>query len=239
MAGTEYVALSGMRARLEQLDQLAADIANIGTTGYKGTRQSHVAAPRDSFGDTLQTAIDATTGDKHLDMTPGTLVPTGRSLDVALDGDGFFVVNTPNGTRYTRDGHFLRADDGTLTTDDGAVVQGTNGPIKLGAGDTKIDEHGAVWSGATQVGQLAVVTFPDTGSLLPEGGATFNANGETPTPVATPSVHAGMLEESNVSMSDRLAELTDLSRSFEALQKAISLTFNDVTGRAIDVLGKR
>jgi flagellar basal-body rod protein FlgF len=238
VAGTEYVALSGLRSRFAQLDQLAADIANSGTTGYKGTRQTGAAAPRAAFGDTLQTAIDATSGGTQVDMTPGELVPTGRALDVAVDGNAFFVVSTPNGPRYTQDGHFLRANDGTLTTEGGQPVMGTNGPITLGAGDPKIDANGAVWSGSTQVGQLAVVTFANPQSLTLDGASTFNANGATPTTVSSPSVHPGMLEASNVSMSDRLAELTELSRNFEALQKAISLTFNDVTGRAIDVLGK-
>src|SRR5262245_21577962 len=106
MSGIQYVALSGLRARVGELDRLAADIANVGTAGYKGERESRAAAVRETFGDALQTAIDATSGGTRIDMTAGAIAPTGRSLDVAAEGPGFFVVSTPEGPRYTRNGHF-------------------------------------------------------------------------------------------------------------------------------------
>ena len=113
MAGSQYIALSGMRARLDQLDRLAADIANVGTAGYKSERSADAQADRPQFNTVLQSAIDVTTGDRRLDVSPGTMAATGRDLDFAIDGNGFFVVETPAGTRYTRNGHFSRSNDGT------------------------------------------------------------------------------------------------------------------------------
>ena len=240
MPGTQYVALSALRSRLDELDRLAADIANVGTAGYKGQRGAQGAADRPSFGDELQTAIDTVATGTKIDFTPGMLAPTGRSLDVAIDGPGFFVVETDKGTRYTRDGHFSRTAAGTLATGDGAVVQGADGPLTIGPGEIRIEENGTVYAGSTKAGRLAVVMFDDPNKLSRDHGAMLrNDVGLTPTPVAQPTVRAGSLEGSNVSVAERLAQLTDVSRSFEALQKSISMILNEVDGRSIEMLGRR
>lgn len=240
MPGTQYIALSGLRSRLDELDRLASDIANIGTTGYKGQRSAQGAADRPSFGDELQTAIDTVATGTRIDFTPGEFAPTGRALDAAIDGPGFFVVDTDRGTRYTRDGHFSRSAAGTLVTSDGATVKGDNGPLTLGPGDIRIDADGTVYAGAAKAGKLSVVTFDDPNKLSRDQGAMLrNDAGLTAAPVAQPTIRSGALEGSNVSMAERLAQLTDVSRSFEALQKTISTILNDVDGRSIDQLGRR
>jgi flagellar basal body rod protein FlgG len=242
MPGSEYIALSGLRARMDQLDQLAADISNIGTAGYKGAHDVQAASerPTSSFADVLQTAIDTTSDGQALDMRAGAIAPTGRPLDVALDGQGLFAVQTPAGTRYTRNGHFTRSTSGTLTTDDGNALLDPDGqPITLGDGDVHIDNDGTVWSGTQQSGKLAVYTFSQPSQLVADGPSLFNAAGQTAQAVDTPVMHAGSLEQSNVSMADRLAELTSVSRGFEAMQKTMSVMLNDVDARAIDVLGRR
>lgn len=239
MAGSQYIALSGMRARLEQLDRLAADIANVGTAGYKTQRAGDAQADRPQFNAVLQSAIDVTTGQRRLDVTPGTLATTGRDLDLALDGEGFFVINTPAGPRYTRNGHFSRRADGTLITDDGSEVQGTdNRPIKLGDGAVTVDADGTVRAGDVAAGTLKVVNFADTKALSTESGARLRSDGAAPTPVTAPQVRSGALEQSNVSVVDRVAELTSVTRSFESLQRALTLVMNDVDGRAIEQLGR-
>jgi flagellar basal body rod protein FlgG len=239
MSGSQYIALSGLRAHVDALDRLAADIANVGTAGYKGVRDARAAAHRDVFDAALQTAIDTTSGGTRLDMTPGALAPTGRPLDVALDSPGFFVVETPAGLRYTRNGHFTLNADRELVAEDGARVQGESGAITIGDGDVRIDQDGTVWAGSTKAGRIQVVDFPTPSQLVPEQGARLAPAGQTPTPVDDPVVRGGMLEQSNVTVADRLAQLTTVSRGFEAMQKAISLLLNDVDGRAIDHLGRR
>jgi flagellar basal-body rod protein FlgF len=241
MAGSQYIALSGLRARADELDRIATDLANIGTAGYKGERQSRVAAERTQFELTLDSAIDTTLGETRLDARDGALSPTGRPLDLALDGEGFFVIETPAGDRFTRNGHFTLDAERRLVTEDGLTVKGVGGPIVLGAreGDLNVDADGTVWNGATRAGQVSVVTFPDPGRMTREQGAVLGSGGQTAVAVETPAVRSGSLEQSNVSMADRLAAITSISRGFEALQKSISTLMNEVDGRAIDQLGRR
>jgi len=240
MSGIQYVALSGLRARIDELDRLASDIANVGTAGYKGEREARAASTRESFDNTLQTAIDTTFGGKRLDTTTGAIAPTGRDLDVAVEGPGFFVVSTANGPRYTRNGHFTINSARQLTADDGALVQGEGGqPITLGNGEARIDGDGSVWAGDQQAGKLSVVEFEDPRNLVQESASRLRADGQTAVAATTSRVHGGALEQSNVSVAARLAELTTVSRGFEALQKAISMVMNEVDGKAIDHLGRR
>ncbi len=238
MAGGHYVALSGMRTRLDELDRLANDIANVGTAGYKSERTGQRNAPRPVFDDALETAIDASTGGRRLDARAGAIASTGRAMDIAIEGAGFLVVDTPAGVRYTRNGHLNRAVDGSLMTADGAVVRGVDGPLTVGTGAVKVDDGGTVYSDGAAVGRLAIVQFADAGALVRESGALLRGE-ETPTPVALPTVRSGSLEQANVSVVDRVAELTSVNRSFQALQKAVSVLMNDVDGRAIESFGRR
>jgi len=238
MAGGHYVALSGMRTRLDELDRLASDLANVGTAGYKAERTGHRNVPRPAFDSALESAIDSSLGERRLDARAGAIEPTGRALDVAIEGNGFLVVETAAGTRYTRNGHLSRAADGSLITADGAVVKGLDGPIAVGTGRLAIDSDGTVTSDGVSVGTLAVVEFANAGALVRESGALLRADA-APTPVASPTLRTGSLEQSNVSVVDKVAELTSVNRSFQALQKAVSVLMNDVDGRAIDTFGRR
>ena len=240
MSGGYYIALSGMRARLDQLDRLSEDLANAGTAGFKGERVGSANAPRPVFGAALETAIDVSLGQRRLDMRQGTVMPTGRGLDVAVQGNGFLSVQTPSGPRFTRNGNLLRAADGSLATSEGGIVLGEGGPIKLGPGTVKIDDDGTVTSGGKVAGRIQVVGFADPRLLVREGGALLRADAPmAPEPLDGPVVKAGVLEQSNVSVVERMGELTGVARSFQALQKAVSVMMNDVDGRAIDSLGRR
>ncbi len=153
MSGSQYIALSGLRARADDLDRIASDIANIGTAGYKGERQARAVAERSSFDATLETAIDTTFGGRRLDARDGAIASTGRPLDLAVDGPGFFVVTTPGGDRYTRNGHFTLDSSRRLVTEEGLLVKGVGGPITLGNdGEIRVDADGTVWTGVTRVG---------------------------------------------------------------------------------------
>jgi flagellar basal body rod protein FlgG len=239
MAGGAYAALSGLRARIDQLDRLASDLANAGTSGYKAERTTTVAAERPTFGAVLQSAVDVAAGPGRLDFRPGALEPTGRDLDFAIEGRGFFVVQTPEGPRYTRNGHFSRREDGTLTTGDDLPVEGDKGPIVLGKGPVTVEADGTVRAGGIAAGTLRLVDFDDVSMLTREGTGRFRAP-ETATPRdAEATIKAGSLERSNVSVVERMAQLTEVSRGFEALQRGITILMNDVEGRAITELGRR
>src|SRR3954452_16157129 len=114
MPGGSYSALSGMRARLDELDRLAADLANVNTSGYKVERAGTRAVERDEFAAQLESAVDVVEGKPKIDFRPGVIATTGRDLDVAIEGRGFFVVETAAGERYTRNGGFTRRSDGVL-----------------------------------------------------------------------------------------------------------------------------
>jgi len=241
VSGGYYVALSGMRSRLDQLDRLSEDLANSSTVGFKGEKTAKSHAPRPAFSDALETAIDVTTGRRNLDMQRGNVLPTGRPLDLALQGENFLAVQTERGIRYTRNGQLARAVDGRLLTSDGAAVMGEDGPIKVEKGDIKIGDDGSVRVGNEIKGKLSVVSFSDPRLLKREGGALLSApEGMAPIEAEGENVVApGAIEESNVSVVERMGELTDLARSFEAMQKALAVLMNDVDGRAIDSLGRR
>ena len=238
MAGGQYIALSGMRTRLDELDRLAADLANAGTSGYKGERTGNENVPR-PFETALQTAIDVSTGGRRLDVRPGVIADTGRPLDIAIEGPGFLTVQTPDGPRYTRNGHLTQAPDGTLTTMDGSPVMGTDGPLKLGKGDIQIGADGSIRTGEILAGKLAIVEFGTPEQLVRDGGALLSAAGQAPVAATSSQVTAGKIEGSNVSVVDRVAELTSVSRSFEALQKAVSVLMNDIDGRTIDYMARK
>ena len=244
MPGGAYSALSGMQARLADLDRLASDIANVGTSGYKTERAATVAAERPSFRAVLDSAVDVTTGSTRLDFRPGTIGTTGRDLDAAIEGAGFFVVNTPSGERYTRNGSFMRRSDGVLTTSDGlpVVAEGTAQPpaqIKVGTGTISITADGTVKAGDVVAGKLKLVAFGSESDIERESGTRFRAKpGVTPA-VATPRIVGGSLEQSNVTMVDRMVTLTEVQRTFEALQRGVSMLMNEIDARAIGELGRR
>lgn len=240
MAGGAYAALSGLRTRIEQLDRLAADIANVNTTGYKAERVTSVAAERSPFSQVLQTAIDVAPGPGRLDMRDGSLTPTGRDLDVALDGPGFFAIDTPAGERYTRNGQFDRKADGTIVTTDGMPVAGENGPIVVGPGTISVDNDGTLRAGGVVAGKLKVVSFNDySGFSREEAGRLRAPDGTAPNAATETTVRGGTLEHSNVSVVERVAQLTEVSRSFEALQRGITVLMNEIDGRAITEFGRR
>jgi flagellar basal body rod protein FlgG len=239
MAGGIYVALSGMRTRSEQLDRLAADIANAATAGYKAERSGAAAVNR-PFAAILDSAVDTAPLPGRIDFRPGVIAGTGRDLDVALDGRGFFAVETPAGPRYTRNGHFEKKADGTLVTGDGMTVLGEKGPIKLGGGPVAVLSDGTVTAGGVAAGKLQVVDFDDYQGLGREEGGRFRASaGMTPKAVVQGLVRGGALEQANVSVVERMASLSEVSRGFEALQRGVTLMANDIDARAISELGRR
>ena len=238
MAGGYYTALSGMRTRMDALDRLASDIANTSTAGYKTERAGTVQADRPSFGAVLQSAVDVTNGPARLNLRPGSLASTGRPLDLAIEGSGFFVVDTPAGPRYTRNGHLVRRADGVLATDGGDAIQGVSGPIQLGEGAIEIDSDGTVRSPTGVVGSLKVVEFAPDVQLVREGSSRFRTDAQ-PRKVERPSLAIGAIEQSNVSVVERVAELSEVTRSYEALLRAVSVLMNDVDKTAISELGRR
>lgn len=240
MPGGAYIALSGLKTRMEQIDRVAGDIANGATAGYKSQRTTTIATEREAFDASLQSAIDVMQGPTLVDFRPGVAAPTGRDLDFAIEGSGFFVVETPDGLRYTRNGHFSRQVDGTLATPEGYVVQGESGPIRLEDGPLTVGMDGAFRINGKVVGKPRIVDFDDYQVLLRTDGSRFQvADDDLAETVDESKVRPGLLEQSNVAVAERIAQLTEVTRSFEALQRGITTLMNDLDGRAINELGRR
>jgi flagellar basal-body rod protein FlgF len=239
MSGGAYSALSGMRLRLEELDRLAADLANVNTAGYKTERSANVASDRDAFATALESAVDVVAGATKIDFTRGLIATTGRDLDVAIDGPGFFVVDTGNGERYTRAGSFNRRADGVLTTSTGEPVLGELGEIRLPTTPVTIAGDGTIRSGVNVLGRVRVVEFTSETELIRESGSRFRSVvGTVPAEIDARLV-GGALEQANISVVDRMARLTELSRNFESLNKGVNVLMTELDGRAITELARR
>ncbi len=238
MAGGYYTALSGMHTRMQALDRLASDIANASTAGYKAERGTTAQADRPTFDAVLQSAVDVTSGDSKTDFRPGALNTTNRAMDVAIEGKGFLAVETAQGVRYTRNGHFVRRADGVLATDEGDAVVGTDGPIKIGQGIIEIEADGTVREGKAAVGTLKLVDFAPGTSFDRDGGSRFRTTA-APQAIEKPSFTSGTLEQSNVAIVERVAELSEVSRNYQTLLKAVSVLMNDVDRGVITELGRK
>jgi flagellar basal body rod protein FlgG len=227
-----------MQSRLAELDRIASDLANVGTAGYKTERAATFASERD-FATTLQSAVDVAAGGTRTDVRSGAISPTGRTLDVAIDGAGFFAIETAQGVRYTRSGNFTRRADGVLSTVDGEpVLDAARRRIALGAGTLAVETDGTIRVAEAPVGKIQVWRI-DEQDLVRESGSRFRSVADV-TP-ASPDVMLvpESLEQANVSMVDRMVTLTEVTRTFEALQKGVSVLLNEIDGRAITELGRR
>lgn len=233
MSSGIYIATAGAIAQSNALDATANNIANASTAGFRG---EHI-----SFREALGAArsVDSAlvnSGATSVDALPGALESTGNPLDLALEGDGLFVVQTPNGDRYTRAGNFKLDAAGTLVTADGHPVRGAGGPIVVPP-ETKnlaIGTDGTVTADGTEIGQLALTRFAPQ-QLAREGGALFVAKGK---PIAgdPPLVRSGLLEASNVNVVRGVVDLVKVSRTYESLMRVIQ-GYHDVESRAARDLG--
>jgi flagellar basal-body rod protein FlgF/flagellar basal-body rod protein FlgG len=239
-----YAAFSGWLARSEALDSAASNLANTGTQGFRAEREyfrSALMGP-DATGDQLDSTIDnfGVLGGNQLDLGQGALTATGNPLDVAIEGQGFFAVRAANGVRYTRDGSFQRAQDGTLVTARGEpVLDAKNLPIRIPAGDMVIGSDGVISVDGAVAGSLALFTFPSVQSIAPEGANRYApVNGVKPQLATAATLHQGSLEGSNQDVIQGTMQLILAQRQAEMMQKALTLFNNDFDKTAAEQLPK-
>ncbi len=234
------VAASGLRARMESLDLLANNAANASTSGYKADREFYTlyASPeaQEAGSSTTMPLVES----PWIDLTQGTLRPTGSSLDLALSGRGFFSVDGPNGTLYTRNGNFRLDSTGKLVTAEGYPVRTGAGAMTLKASlPIDISSDGTVQQGGQTVGQLSVADFPGSQGLLKQGSSYFRAvdPGQKPAAATGFSVEQGRLEDSNAGSAQAAISVVGVMRQFEMLQKAAQIG-NDMGKQAIEQVAR-
>jgi flagellar basal-body rod protein FlgF len=221
MADDLFVSVSGAIARLRDLETVSNNLANAETAGYKrdltlfrsALEQALEARGEPVPGSPGMTRVGVDGG--ATDFTQGPAQFTGQPLDVAIQGDGFFQIETPDGPRFTRAGSFRINAEGQLATPSGHPVLGKGGPIEP-TGAARITPSGEViGENGQRFGQLALVEFPNR-DLTKAGGNLWKANaGVEPREVAAPEFAEATLERSNVAPVSELARLVALQRAFD------------------------
>ncbi len=245
MSGGMYLAAAGALVQQLRLEVLSNNVANIDTVGYKADRSVFQIpdAPDPAF---FETPIDgiqslspfAPPFASVIDFSQGAIRRTGNPLDVALNGSGFFCVQTPTGVQYTRQGNFGLNDQGVLISPDGYPVLGEGGEITLDEGVVEIDAHGTLFVAGDEIDRLRVADFQDPGTLIKAGNSRFAALDsavEQDRPPGT-SLQQGYLEAANVNAVQAMTEMIETSRAFEAYQKIIQ-TADEATATSINDVG--
>jgi flagellar basal-body rod protein FlgF len=246
-----YTAAAGALVAQADADNIANNLANVSTTGFKSTLlqvQSNepmaISRQQNGPGGSSSVAVgDLGSGSQVVD-TPtsygqGGLQHTGNPLDLAISGDAFFTVQTPQGLRYTRDGSFMRNGQGLMVTSDGNLVLGQNGQaITLPDGPVNISQDGTIKVGDDTVNQLQLTSFSKLNNLGKEGSNLFYDAGANPQPTTTGSslVTQGSLEGSNANVVRSMVDLITAQRWFEANEKCIS-TEDTATAQALQTVG--
>lgn len=234
-----YIAAEGMTARQRAQDVIASNLANLNTTGFKADRPLFQASLEKAVyraQDGAQARIGSLSHGARLettltDLSEGALQVTGNPLDLALVGEGYFAVQTPQGARYTRNGAFSLNNQRQLVTREGYQVIGRQGAIQVPPNtNLRIDEEGGVWIDESRVNQLLIVS----GALTKEPSGWFAGNA---TPLPKPTLQSGALEASNVNVVREMVSMIEGMRLYEAHQKLLQAQ-DETLGRAINDLAK-
>ena len=236
----------GMINDMHRLNTISNNLANTGTVGFK--RQIPVAR-------SFESALDQQVGQNSqisgnglsnrstelknvIDPSSGPLKYTGNSFDVAIEGEGFFEVNTQNGKLYTRQGTLSIDASGRLTTSSGDAIMGSGGEIRITNGDPRIDKQGRIWEKDKQVGQLKVVTFDNPKNLEKIGSGLYSAGNTSGHVLENDKIRVrqGYLEASNVVMLNEMVQMIETMRHFETSQRVIK-SYDDLLDNAIRTLG--
>lgn len=213
-----------------KLDLIANHLANVNTVGFKTDVLS--------FDEMLQAKM-------MTDYTAGPSIRTENVLDLAIDGEGFFKIQTSRGIRYTRNGTFSLNSDNILVTQNGDPVLSDQGPILVDGDAVKVSEAGEVWvqdpdtRDIELAGQLAIVTFSSNEKLAKEGDSLFVYNGPEEDEAAPASIRVkqGELESSNVNIVGEMTKMIETMRNYESCMKIIQ-SLDETDAKAINEIGK-
>ena len=233
-----YTALSGSLANERRLDIMTNNLANLNTTGFKREMPVFSSVLAQQSGKSLESGLSqgpveyvnaAFNQDNQVSFKPGALQPTGNKLDVAIEGDAFFVVRSPRDGNdyYTRAGGFGLNSNKEVVTADGSVLLNTDDvgqPLVIDGADIKINEKGVVVVDGSPVGTIRLVRFADRQALDKVGASNFQPTSASGTPQLVDDVilHQEVKEMSNVDPLSSMVGLIEISRQYELQQKIIT-----------------
>ncbi len=225
-----YAACAGLIARTDSLDAIANNLANAGTTGFRAREGAFSTVLAESGRHPLGSVLNQVTNDygilgsTHMEQTQGSLVSTGNEMDFAIQGPGYFAVQTPSGTQYTRNGAFRVSPQGQLTTAMGEAVLGQGGIIQLAPGAVSVSTDGTISSNGTIAGRLKLVEFAPGAEPRAAGNNFYSMPAASVAPATSATtVNQGALESSNVNPVTSVVALIDAQRSAETMRHALSM----------------
>jgi flagellar basal-body rod protein FlgF len=233
-----YSAGSAMEAASKRHDVVAQNLANAQMPGYRRLGTMHVSRESqfaDHLRELVQFEIQGVNAETICtDFTPGPLQRTDNPLDLAIQGEGFFVIEGPQGPLYTRNGSFQLDASGMLMTADQLPVAGQiTLPPGTSLSEVQVATDGTIYAGAIQVGKIEIVTFPDLQKLQPVGASIYAAPPDLPAMPASGMILQNMREASNVSPIHELVELIAAQRQHEAAQRSMN-AISEAVGRYIN-----
>ncbi len=214
---------------MQEFDIITHNLANVSTVGYKRISNAFSRSL-----DAQQAQLDTETMgtlniETALDFSQGHITQTGRPLDFALHGKGFFVIETPDGPLYTRNGMFSLNQNSLIVNSDGHTVAGESGPVTIPAevalSQVSVLGDGTISADGTTIGKFSIVDFgDDEGKLVPVGGNRFSMPDANVVPVDAENivVRQGYQESSNVQMVEELVDMIMVARLYEANMKSIT-----------------
>jgi flagellar basal-body rod protein FlgF len=246
MDNSLLVSLSHQLAAYRSMDVIANNIANASTPGFKRETakfEEFVSMVAPSEGQTgLQSVSFVKDAGISRDLTQGGILNTGAPFDFAINGNGYFTVQTPQGMRYTRDGHFSLDANGNIVNSDGYALQGDGGAITItpNDGDIQVGADGTVSSVvngiANQIGKLQVVNFANERALVKEGSNLYSTT-QAPVTATNVTIGQGKLESSNVQPVLEISHMLEVMRAYQATA-SLSQSQEDMIRQAITQLGQ-
>jgi flagellar basal-body rod protein FlgF/flagellar basal-body rod protein FlgG len=238
-----YAACTALVSRTQALDTIANNLANASTVGYR-TQHNVFSSVLEQAGGAAGTPINQAVNNygllsgTSLDEAEGAMQKTGNPLDVAIQGAGFFVLQTPGGDMYTRNGSLQVSVKGQLTTSAGDPVMGAKGPISMPPGTISISPDGTISSNGAVAGKIKVAQFADGTELESAGENYYTAPPNTAKDATNFTVQQGMLEGSNVNPITSMVELINAQRSAEMMQRALTMFNSEMDKTATQELPK-
>lgn len=222
MDNTVLIGLSQQMAASTSMDTIANNLANMSTPGFKRDMslfQQYLEPVRQSEGETGTNTLTLTwDSGTARDLTAGHIEPTSAPYDLAINGSGYFVVQTANGPMYTRDGHFTQDAQGRLVTENGDPLQGEGGDVTVTAqdGNVTIAKDGTITGLNGPLGEVQVVQFADESQLVKVGTNLYSTT-QIPQPATSATLLQGAIESSNVEPVTEMSQMIEVMRAYQTM----------------------